>query len=115
MENTLKELNSVSEQWTRQIQLLGQLSDRLLKQPFDETYEWTVKRTQTCLAEMSKLAGDLPNIEPFGVGYQDARSGLRICLAELQKTLKGLADAKQSWFAEGFNAGWERVLKSSRP
>ena len=111
--NIVQELKQAQERWMTQMQLLQQLSNRLVSQSYDDTYVSAVTQAKACLARMSTIAEDFPGREPFGPGYRDACAGVRACLTHLQDTLPLLVKAQKAIFADGMQGGWEGVLRET--
>ena len=112
MNDTVHELKTAADRWNNKMQLLEQLSRRLVLQNYDDTYESTITRTQYCLSEMMKIAEDFPGREPWGKGYREALDSLRVVLSQLEnEDLKALVKAKQAAATAVLDAGWERVAE----
>jgi hypothetical protein len=92
------------------MQLLAQLSHRLLTQEYSQTYESMSGRVKELLGEMVKESKDFSfGREPFGKSYAEHCSNLRILLAHLEEDVKLLSKAKQAAVGERMSHDWLRA------
>ena len=104
-------VNSASDRWVAHMQLLAQLSHRLVTQEYSQTYESMSGRVKELLGEMAKESKDFSfGREPFGKGYAEQCSNLRILLAHLEEDVKLLSKAKQAALGNAMSHGWLRAL-----
>ena len=114
MDTTVQQEKSAQDQWNRHMQLLAQLSRRLLEHSYGDTYLSAVSQVQHVLTEMQRIAQDFPGREPYGSGYRDAHDGLRSVLVQLEADLKALTAAKQAAMVAAADISWGRVLEESQ-